>query len=46
MNGLKSEKKPPMSLRTDAYLAMVGKEVGVSSWHLIDRAAHQRSMPT
>ena len=29
-------KKPPITL--DAYQAMVGKEVGVSSWHLIDQA--------
>jgi acyl dehydratase len=28
-------KKPPMSLV--AYQAMVGKEIGVSSWHLIDQ---------
>jgi acyl dehydratase len=28
-------KKPPISLA--AYQAMVGKEVGVSSWHLIDQ---------
>ena len=28
-------KKPPVSL--EAYQAMVGKEVGVSSWHLIDQ---------
>ena len=28
-------KKPPISL--DAYQAMVGKEIGVSSWHLIDQ---------
>ena len=28
-------KKPPITL--DAYQAMVGKEVGVSSWHLIDQ---------
>ena len=28
-------KKPPVSLA--AYQAMVGKEVGVSSWHLIDQ---------
>lgn len=28
-------KKPPVSLQ--AYQAMVGKEVGVSSWHLIDQ---------
>ena len=27
-------KKPPVTLET--YQAMVGKEVGVSSWHLID----------
>jgi acyl dehydratase len=29
-------KKPPVSLET--YQAMVGKEVGVSSWHLIDQS--------
>ena len=29
-------KKPPISLA--AYQAMVGKEVGVSSWHLIDQS--------
>lgn len=28
-------KKPPILL--DAYQAMVGKEIGVSSWHLIDQ---------
>lgn len=28
-------KKPPVSLQ--AYQAMVGKEIGVSSWHLIDQ---------
>lgn len=28
-------KKPPITL--DAYQAMVGKEIGVSSWHLIDQ---------
>lgn len=28
-------KKPPITL--EAYLAMVGKEIGVSSWHLIDQ---------
>src|SRR4030095_615585 len=28
-------KKPPVTLET--YQAMVGKEVGVSSWHLIDQ---------
>lgn len=28
-------KKPPITL--DAYQAMVGKEVGVSSWHLVDQ---------
>jgi acyl dehydratase len=27
--------KPPISF--DAYQAMVGKEIGVSSWHLIDQ---------
>ena len=30
-------KKPPVSL--EAYQNMVGKEVGVSSWHLVDQAA-------
>ncbi len=29
-------KKPPIPLAT--YQAMVGKEVGVSSWHLVDQA--------
>ena len=29
-------KKPPVSL--EIYQAMVGKEVGVSSWHLIDQS--------
>jgi acyl dehydratase len=29
-------KKPPMSLA--AYQAMVGSEIGVSSWHLIDQS--------
>jgi acyl dehydratase len=29
-------KKPPVTL--EAYQALVGKEVGVSSWHLIDQA--------
>src|SRR3974377_157046 len=29
-------KKPPVSLA--AYQAMVGKEVGVSSWHLVDQS--------
>ena len=29
-------KKPPMSL--DAYQQMVGHEVGVSSWHLVDQS--------
>jgi acyl dehydratase len=29
-------KKPPVSL--EAYQAMVGKEVGTSSWHLIDQS--------
>src|ERR1044072_3829716 len=29
-------KKPPVSL--SAYQAMVGKEIGVSSWHLIDQS--------
>ena len=29
-------KKPPITL--DAYQAMVGKEIGVSSWHLLDQA--------
>lgn len=28
-------KKPPITL--DAYQAMVGKEIGVSSWHLLDQ---------
>src|SRR3979490_56747 len=28
-------KKPPVSL--EAYQAMVGHEVGVSSWHLVDQ---------
>lgn len=28
-------KKPPISLET--YQSMVGKEIGVSSWHLIDQ---------
>ena len=28
-------KKPPVTL--EAYQAMVGKEIGVSSWHLIDQ---------
>ena len=28
-------KKPPITL--DAYQAMVGKEIGVSSWHLVDQ---------
>src|SRR4030081_450136 len=28
-------KKPPVSFAT--YQAMVGKEIGVSSWHLIDQ---------
>ncbi len=28
-------KKPPVSLQT--YQAMVGKEIGVSSWHLVDQ---------
>ena len=28
-------KKPPVTL--EAYQAMVGKEVGVSSWHLVDQ---------
>ena len=28
-------KKPPVSFET--YQAMVGKEIGVSSWHLIDQ---------
>ncbi|RXG98527.1 MaoC family dehydratase [Bradyrhizobium zhanjiangense] len=28
-------KKPPITL--DAYQSMVGKEIGVSSWHLIDQ---------
>lgn len=29
-------KKPPMTL--EAYQAMVGREIGVSSWHLIDQS--------
>ena len=29
-------KKPPISL--EAYQGMVGREVGVSSWHLVDQA--------
>ncbi|MBC9882479.1 MaoC family dehydratase [Bradyrhizobium sp. INPA01-394B] len=29
-------KKPPITL--EAYQAMVGKEIGVSSWHLIDQS--------
>ena len=28
-------KKPPVSLET--YQGMVGKEIGVSSWHLLDQ---------
>ena len=28
-------KKPPVSF--EAYQALVGKEIGVSSWHLIDQ---------
>ena len=28
-------KKPPVSL--EAYQDMVGKEIGVSSWHLVDQ---------
>ena len=28
-------KKPPLTL--EAYQAMVGKEIGVSSWHLVDQ---------
>jgi acyl dehydratase len=28
-------KKPPISL--DAYQAMIGNEIGVSSWHLVDQ---------
>ena len=28
-------KKPPVSLET--YLGMVGQEIGVSSWHLVDQ---------
>jgi len=28
-------KKPPVTL--EAYQAMIGKEIGVSSWHLIDQ---------
>ena len=29
-------KKPPISL--EAYQNMVGREVGVSSWHLVDQS--------
>ena len=29
-------KKPPVSF--EAYQAMVGQEIGVSSWHLVDQA--------
>jgi acyl dehydratase len=29
-------KKPPITL--EAYQAMVGKEIGVSSWHLLDQS--------
>ena len=29
-------KKPPVSLET--YLGMVGQEIGVSSWHLVDQS--------
>ena len=29
-------KKPPVSF--EAYQAMVGKEIGVSSWHLVDQS--------
>jgi len=29
-------KKPPVSL--EAYQAMVGKEIGISSWHLVDQS--------
>ncbi len=36
-------KKPPVSF--EAYQAMVGKEIGVSSWHLVDQAG-STSMPT
>jgi len=28
-------KKPPVSL--EAYQGMVGQEIGVSSWHLVDQ---------
>ena len=28
-------KKPPVSF--EAYQGMVGKEIGVSSWHLVDQ---------
>ena len=28
-------KKPPIAL--DAYMKMVGREVGISSWHLVDQ---------
>ena len=33
-------KKPPVSLET--YLSMVGQEIGVSSWHLVDQARIDR----
>ena len=29
-------KKPPVSLET--YQSMVGKEVGISSWHVVDQS--------
>jgi acyl dehydratase len=32
----KAWKKPPVSLET--YRAMVGREIGVSSWHLVDQS--------
>ena len=35
-------KKPPISL--EAYRKMVGHEVGVSSWHLVDQNG-STSMP-
>ena len=33
-------KKPPVSF--EAYQAMVGKEIGVSSWHLVDQKPDRR----
>ena len=33
--GDRSAKKPPISL--EAYQALVGQEIGVSSWHVIDQ---------